>query len=79
MSTNPAADALKDDAIYEALVYGQAALSADLGIAYVTFSTEDGWGRTNDKAEQLRRIEAAIETRVALALAPVELHSNEAV
>jgi hypothetical protein len=67
MSTNPAADALKDDAIYEALVYGQAALSADLGIAYVTFSTEDGWGRTNDKAEQLRRIEVAIESRVTRA------------
>jgi hypothetical protein len=69
MSTNPTADALKDDAIYEALVYGKAALSADLGISYTTFSTEDGWGRTNDKAEQLRRIEAAIETRVAFAKA----------
>lgn len=48
-------------AIYEALRYGEAALEADLGIAYVTFSTEDGLGRTNDKREQLARIRAALE------------------
>lgn len=67
---------LKDNIIYEALQYGNAALEADLGITYTTFSTQDGWGRTNDKKEQLDRIKKAIKALQSQQTTPVSINSE---
>lgn len=40
--------------------YGVSAIEADLGIRFTTYSTDDGWGMTNDKTSQLARLCAAI-------------------
>lgn len=60
------------DGLREALDYGIAALEAKLGISYTTFSTEDGWGRTNDKQEQLARIKRAKDAISATPQAPAD-------